>query len=155
MITEIITFEIPDGMTRDQVVANYRRSAPGWRANADRIRKNYLYDANTRRAGGVYLWRNLEAALRARRRLARPRPPHLWQRADGTVFRHAFGGGQRYRRDNRRRIGPWNNVRLSSVGFCQRVATPMITVRRSKSRPATRCSSASLSLPSRPASSTC
>jgi hypothetical protein len=66
MITEIITFHIPDGMTRDQVVANYRRSAPGWRANPDLIRKNYLYDAETRRAGGVYLWRNMEAALRAR-----------------------------------------------------------------------------------------
>jgi hypothetical protein len=26
MITEIITFDIPNGMTRDEVVANYRRS---------------------------------------------------------------------------------------------------------------------------------
>ena len=62
MITEIITFGIPDGMTRDEVVANYRRSAPGWRANRDLIRKNYLYDAETRRAGGVYLWRSMDAA---------------------------------------------------------------------------------------------
>jgi hypothetical protein len=66
MITEIITFGIPGGMTRDQVVANYRRSAPSWRANPDLIRKNYLYDAKSRRAGGVYLWRTLEAAQRAR-----------------------------------------------------------------------------------------
>jgi hypothetical protein len=66
MITEIITFDIPDGMTRDEVVANYRRSAPTWRANPDLIRKNYLYDAATRRAGGVYLWRSMEAARRAR-----------------------------------------------------------------------------------------
>lgn len=66
MITEIITFEIPDGMTRDEVVANYRRSAPVWRANADLIRKNYLFDGQTRRAGGVYLWRSMEAARRAR-----------------------------------------------------------------------------------------
>jgi hypothetical protein len=28
MITEIVTFAIPDGMTREEVVANYRRSAP-------------------------------------------------------------------------------------------------------------------------------
>jgi hypothetical protein len=66
MITEIITFDIPDGMTRDEVVANYRRSAPDWRANPDLIRKNYLYDGQTRRGGGVYLWRSLEAARRAR-----------------------------------------------------------------------------------------
>ncbi|MGD9885661.1 monooxygenase [Reyranella sp.] len=66
MITEIITFGIPEGMTREEVVANYRRSAPGWRANSDLIRKNYLYDAGTRRAGGVYLWRTMEAARRAR-----------------------------------------------------------------------------------------
>ena len=66
MVTEIITFGIPDGMTRDDVLANYRRSAPTWRANPDLIRKNYLFDPETRRAGGVYLWRSMEAARRAR-----------------------------------------------------------------------------------------
>jgi len=64
MITEIIVFSIPDGMTREEVVANYRRSAPAWRANPDLIRKNYLYDAESRRAGGVYLWRNMDATRR-------------------------------------------------------------------------------------------
>lgn len=66
MITEIITFAIPEGMTRDDVIANYRRSAPTWRANPDLIRKNYLFDAEARRAGGVYTWRSMEAARRAR-----------------------------------------------------------------------------------------
>jgi hypothetical protein len=66
MITEIVTFTVPNNMTRDEVVANYRRSAPGWRANPDLIRKNYLYDAETRQAGGVYLWRTMAAARRAR-----------------------------------------------------------------------------------------
>jgi len=66
MITEIITFSIPEGMTREEVVANYRRSAPGWRANPDLIRKNYLFHAESRRAGGVYLWRTMEGARRAR-----------------------------------------------------------------------------------------
>lgn len=66
MITEIVIFSIPDGMTREEVVANYRRSAPGWRANPHLIRKNYLYDAENRRAGGVYLWRTREAAQRVR-----------------------------------------------------------------------------------------
>ena len=66
MITEIVTFGIPDGMTRADVIANYRRSAPTWRANPDLIRKNYIFDEATRRAGGVYLWRSMEAARRAR-----------------------------------------------------------------------------------------
>ncbi len=66
MITEIITFGIPDGMTREEVVANCRRSAPSWRANPDLIRKNYLYDAETRRAGGVYLWRTMDGVRSAR-----------------------------------------------------------------------------------------
>jgi hypothetical protein len=66
MITEIVTFGIPDGMTREEVVANYRRSAPTWRANPDLIRKTYIFDEATRRAGGVYLWRNMEAARGAR-----------------------------------------------------------------------------------------
>ena len=66
MITEIIVFALPDGMTEGEVVANYRRSAPNWRANPDLIRKNYLYDADGRKGGGVYLWRNTEAARRAR-----------------------------------------------------------------------------------------
>ena len=66
MITEIIIFDVPNGMTREEVVANYRRSAPKWRANLDLIRKNYLYEAEKRRAGGVYLWRSMEAARRAR-----------------------------------------------------------------------------------------
>ena len=66
MITEIITFTIPEGMTRDDVIANYRRSAPTWRANPDLIRKNYIFDPETRRAGGVYTWRTIEAARKAR-----------------------------------------------------------------------------------------
>lgn len=66
MITEIIVFDLPDGMTREEVLANYRRSAPNWRANPDLIRKNYLYDAESRKPGGVYLWRDMDAARRAR-----------------------------------------------------------------------------------------
>ena len=65
-ITEIITFGIPDGMTREDVVANYRRSAPSWRANPDLIRKNYLYDAESPSRG-----RRLSVAHDGRARRAR------------------------------------------------------------------------------------
>ena len=66
MITELVLFDLPEGMTREQVAGFFRQNAPRWRASPDLIRKNYLYDAETRRAGGVYLWRSMEAARRAR-----------------------------------------------------------------------------------------
>ncbi len=31
MITEIVTFKLPDGTTREEVIANYEKTAPTWR----------------------------------------------------------------------------------------------------------------------------
>jgi hypothetical protein len=62
MITELVTFKLPTEMTREQLVANYRQTAPKWRENPDLIRKNYLYEATNRLGGGVYLWKNIAAA---------------------------------------------------------------------------------------------
>lgn len=64
MITEIVMFALPDGMTREQVFANYRKTAPNWHANPELLRKNYLYDEAGRRGGGVYLWNDVAAAKR-------------------------------------------------------------------------------------------
>ena len=30
MITEIVTFKLPEGMTHDDVVANFEKTAPNW-----------------------------------------------------------------------------------------------------------------------------
>jgi len=57
MITEIVTFKLPNGTTREEVIANYEKTAPTWRENPDLIRKNYLFDADKGIAGGVYLWK--------------------------------------------------------------------------------------------------
>ena len=57
MITEIVTFKLPEGMTREEVFAQYEKTAPIWRDNPDLIRKNYLYDDKMGIAGGVYLWK--------------------------------------------------------------------------------------------------
>ena len=65
MITEIVTFKLRSGMTREDVVAAYRKTAPIWRGNPDCIRKCYLYDAERRLGGGAYLWKSVEAAKRA------------------------------------------------------------------------------------------
>jgi hypothetical protein len=65
MITEIVLFDLPAGMTREEVIAKYRQTAPKWHANGDLIRKNYLYDEAGRRGGGVYLWPDRASAERA------------------------------------------------------------------------------------------
>jgi hypothetical protein len=62
MITEIVTFKLPAGMTREDVIANFEKTAPSWRANPDLIRKNYLIDISQGIAGGVYLWKEQTAA---------------------------------------------------------------------------------------------
>lgn len=65
MITEIVTFDIAERLDRDVVLALYDKTAPAWRANPDLIRKTYLYDGENARGGGIYLWKNIEAAKRA------------------------------------------------------------------------------------------
>jgi hypothetical protein len=62
MITEIVLFRIPDGMTREEAIAKYRLSIPTWQANTDLIRKAFLFDEKSRRGGGVYHWKSIEAA---------------------------------------------------------------------------------------------
>ena len=56
MITEIVTFDLPTGMGRDEVVALFEKSVPRWQANAALMRKYYLFDAEAGIGGGVYLW---------------------------------------------------------------------------------------------------
>ena len=62
MITELVTFPIPAGMTREEVVALYEKSIPVWKANSSLLRKNYLYDPENGLGGGVYTWKTLDAA---------------------------------------------------------------------------------------------
>ena len=58
MITEIVTFSLPEGMSREEVIALYEKSAPVWGENPDLLRKNYLVDLENGIAGGVYLWKD-------------------------------------------------------------------------------------------------
>ena len=57
MITEIVSFKLPDGTTREEVFSAFERTVPTWAENPDLIRKTYLFDAETGVAGGVYLWK--------------------------------------------------------------------------------------------------
>ena len=64
MITELVLFDLPKGMTREQVVAGMRDSVERWRKCPDLVRKNFLYDAKAGQAGGAYLWPDAAAAQR-------------------------------------------------------------------------------------------
>ena len=57
MITVIVYFKLPDGMTREEIIPKFGQTAQKWSDNQDLIRKNYLIDLDRRIAGGVYLWK--------------------------------------------------------------------------------------------------
>ena len=62
MITEIALFGLRAGMSREEVMDKFRLSVPVWRANPDLVRKAFLFDEKSRRGGGVYNWKSMEAA---------------------------------------------------------------------------------------------
>lgn len=62
MISELVMFDLPPGMSRDEVVAGMREVAPAWRRNPDLLRKTFLYDAANNRTGALYLWKSRAAA---------------------------------------------------------------------------------------------
>ena len=65
MITEYVLFDLPEGMSREQVVESMRAVAPKWRATPELIRKTFVYDAEARQTGAFYLWKSKAAALEA------------------------------------------------------------------------------------------
>lgn len=61
MITAVVTFKIPDGVTREQWMQQTRAVATRFQDIPGLIRKNFLY-SDKGLAGGVYLWETREAA---------------------------------------------------------------------------------------------
>ncbi|MBR0800551.1 hypothetical protein JQ615_34830 [Bradyrhizobium jicamae] len=61
MIVEIVRFDLPPGTTRDDAMALYEQSAPGWLDNPDLVEKYYLFDAQRCEGGGIYIWRSRAA----------------------------------------------------------------------------------------------
>ena len=55
MITVIVYFKLPDGITREEIIANFEQTAQKWSDNQDLIRKNYLIDLDRGIAGGVFV----------------------------------------------------------------------------------------------------
>lgn len=65
MITEIVLFPLPNGLTREAAFARFQDNAAMWRGRPGLLRKHYLYDEAGRRAGGAYLWTSRDSASRA------------------------------------------------------------------------------------------
>lgn len=61
MITAIVQFKLPKGISRADAVAKFQNSAPKYHSLEGLVRKYYLYDAGGV-GGGVYLWESRAAA---------------------------------------------------------------------------------------------
>lgn len=64
MITVVTRFQLPAGVTADQIRAAFDDAAPTFRNVPGLVRKQFLHSKDCRTAGGVYLW-NDERAARA------------------------------------------------------------------------------------------
>jgi hypothetical protein len=61
VITEIVTFKLPLGATREETLLNFEKTSLKWNQNSDLVRKYYLFDSERMVAGGVYLWKTRAA----------------------------------------------------------------------------------------------
>ena len=61
MITAIVRFPLPQGLSREDVKSVYEHSAPQSQEAPGLVRKYYLHGAD-QTGGGVYLWQSREAA---------------------------------------------------------------------------------------------
>jgi hypothetical protein len=64
MIVELVTFEMPEGFSDDDIVADARGVVAHWQANPDLIRKHFAKNSDGQVAG-IYIWPNKDAALKA------------------------------------------------------------------------------------------
>ncbi len=62
MITEYVRFALPEGITRDEVVAGMREVAPRWRQEPQLIRKTFVLDPHLKFTGAFYLWKDRASA---------------------------------------------------------------------------------------------
>lgn len=62
MITAIVNFDLPDGMSAEQAREMFEESAPKYETVPGLVRKYYLCDAEGRVGGGVYLWEDRHSA---------------------------------------------------------------------------------------------
>jgi hypothetical protein len=61
MITAIVRFSLPKGMSLEDAKAVYERSVPNYQGAQGLVRKYYLFGQD-QVGGGVYLWQSRDAA---------------------------------------------------------------------------------------------
>ena len=64
LITVFVRYQLPAGITADQIRAAFDEVAPKFRSVPGLVRKQFLRSKDCRTAGGVYLWSD-EGAARA------------------------------------------------------------------------------------------
>jgi len=64
MICEMVRFQVREGSTRDDVMADARSVVERWQSEPDLVRKHFLFDGVSETIG-LYLWQNKQAALAA------------------------------------------------------------------------------------------
>jgi heme-degrading monooxygenase HmoA len=62
LITVITRFQLPAGLTADQIRTAFGKAAPKFRNVPGLVRKQFLHSKDCRTAGGVYLWNDKRAA---------------------------------------------------------------------------------------------
>lgn len=61
MFLEIVTFDLPKGMTRDEMLETARHVTEKWRKVPELVRKSFIYDAETWSGGAIYQWKDRDA----------------------------------------------------------------------------------------------
>ncbi|PLX36089.1 MAG: monooxygenase [Hyphomicrobiales bacterium] len=62
MITAMVLFQLADDATLKDAAAIFRSTAPRYLDKAGLIRKYYIFEPETRKGGGCYLFENREVA---------------------------------------------------------------------------------------------
>jgi hypothetical protein len=62
VVTTIVFFKLAAGIDRRALVERYESTAKKWVENPDLIEKWYFYNEQAHEGGGIYIWKNLEAA---------------------------------------------------------------------------------------------
>ncbi|HVK14198.1 MAG TPA: YdhR family protein [Gemmataceae bacterium] len=62
MVTVLVQFPLPEGMSADQFAGFCRQVAPDFRNPPGLVRKQFLIGSDGRSGGGAYLWESRAAA---------------------------------------------------------------------------------------------
>ena len=88
MITEIVLWKMPEEISREEILTKFRAFCfPTSQANPNLVHKAFLFDESSRRGGGVYLSKNIDAAKRAHGR-GTPRPHKVCVWGDCKKFQY-------------------------------------------------------------------